>query len=242
MTFSQAEARTMILCHGYGGNAQIEQAVKSSGIVNARLVSFNFPDHDLKERGLLPEEMTFGTLNELLPAFEVLKREVIDGKLDAIDLYGFSAGGGVVVNLIAILNTGRFKSELSEIGIGDEQRELLLCAIQKGVVILDVPLKSVEEIVAFRGASPESDVLVQNYQKNCLRPIDSLYCLDGLKLNVVLNFQENDEILSNRDDQLYIERLKWANRCGTTTVIIGNDGGHLFPHNSLWKAYSYQIK
>lgn len=33
----------------------------------------------------------------------------------------------------------------------------------------------------------------------------------------------------NHDDEIYIEKLKRANQSGTTSVIIGTDGGHTFP-------------
>ncbi len=59
------------------------------------------------------------------------------------------------------------------------------------------------------------------------------------------SYQESkdpDEIISNRDDEIYIARLKQANSSGTTVVIIGNDGGHLGPHWTLWQVYSQKIK
>ena len=226
-------ARTMVLFHGYGSNYKIAETLEKLECIDATLVSFNFPD---------PNQAVFGTINEILPALYVLKKHVVDEGRELIDLYGFSAGGGAVVNLIAILNTSRFDAELKQIGIADKEKKQLLNAIQKGIVILDVPLKSVEEIIDFRGSSTELEILAKNYRNNHLRPIDSLELLQGLTLNVILHFQEADEILYNRDDAIYIERLKKANERGTTSVIIGNDGGHLEPHWSLWRFYDQKMQ
>lgn len=231
-------SRTMICCHGYGANYQIAETLKALEIIDATLVSFNFPDHDLLQKDYNPHKATFGTINELLPALYVLKKYIIEQELEAIDLYGRSAGGGVVVNLIAVLNGSTYDADLKQIGISKNEKERILKALQNGLVILDVPLKSVEEIIDLRGSIPELEILAKNYRDNHFRPIDALERLEGLSLNIILHFQDPDEIIFNRDDDVYIERLKKANSLGTTSVIIGNEGGHLAPHRSLWQAYS----
>lgn len=234
-------SRTMICFHGYGANYQIAEQLKELQLINATLISFNFPDHDLQEKTYDPHKIAFGTIQELLPAFYVLKKHVIDQGLDTIDLYGFSAGGGAVINVIATLNTSTYDGELAKIGIADKEKKRLLKAIQKGLVILDAPLKSVDEIIDLRGSSIEFEMIAKNYHRNHLRPIDSLELLRGLSLNIILYFQEPDEIIFNRDDAIYIERLKRANARGTTSLVIADDGGHLAPHFSLWQAYSKKI-
>jgi len=235
-------ARTMLCFHGYDGNYQIAQKLKNLQCIDATLVSFNFPDHDLQKRRYDPNRATFGTIGELLPAFYVLKKCVVDGGLASIDLYGFSAGGGALINLIAILNTGDYALELERIGIGKKEKKALLGAIQKGVVILDTPLKSIEEIIDLRGTSKELEICAKNYRENHLRPIDSLRCLKGLSLDVIVHFQEIDAILFNRDDALYVERLKTANVLGTTALVVGRDGGHNVPHRSLWQFYKQKMQ
>ncbi len=233
--------RTMLCFHGYGANYQIADYVKSQKAVDATLVSFNFPDYDLNERDYSHEEATFGTIDELLPALYVLKQIVVDQGVATVDLYGFSAGGAAVVNVIGVLNSSNYEVELKKIGIGAAEKKKLLVAIQKGIVILDAPLKSVEEIVALRGDSEEFEILAENYRKNGLRPIDSVKLLKGLTLNILLHFQKPDEVLSNRDDALFIERLKEANRDGKVTVTIGSDGGHSMPHPLLWRSYKTAV-
>lgn len=231
--------RTIICFHGYGDNYQIADVLKSLYRPEATLVSFNFPEHDIKQgKEYDPKTASFGTIDELLPAFYVMKKIVIDQNHEAIDLYGFSAGGGAVVNMIAVLNGSAFDSELKRVRVGVEEKKKLLSAIQRGIVVLDTPLKSVEEIMDFRGPSEEFAILAKKYREHGLKPIDSLKMLKGLSLNVLLYFDKKDEVLSNRDDQLYIERLQDSQDGQRVTVVIGDEGGHMAPHYSLWKEYA----
>lgn len=235
--------RVMICFHGYGDNYEIALSLKNLECVEATLISFNFPEYDIKQgRNYSPKNATFGTIDELLPALYVMKQIILDQGVESIDLYGFSAGGGALINAIGVLNTSTYDAKLKKIGIGIAEKENLLTAIQKGIVILDTPLKSIEEIIDFRGSTEEFEILAKNYQDNNLRPIDSLKRLKGLSLNVLLYFQEKDEILSNRDDRIFIEQLKENLPEGKVTVIVGNDGGHMVPHFSLWRSYSQKIK
>lgn len=233
--------RTMICFHGYGANYKIAYSLKDQKFSDATLISFNFPEHDIQNREYDPGKATFGTIDELLPALYVMKHIVLNQNLDSIDLYGFSAGGGAVINVIAILNTPTYDAELSQLGIGPAEKKSLLCAIQKGIVILDTPLKSMEEIIDLRGSIEEFEILAKHYRENGLRPIDALELLKGLSLDILLHFQEKDEILSNRDDSLYIEQLKQANSQGRVTVVIEDDGGHMTPHYSLWRSYAQKM-
>ena len=231
--------RTMICFHGYGDSYQIAKTLKDLYRPKATLVSFNFPEHDLEqEEKYDPKTASFGTIDELLPALYVMKKIVLDQNLESIDLYGFSAGGGALVNAIAVLNTTIYDAELKRIGIGAKEKKRLLSAIQRGIVVLDAPLKSIEEIMDFRGVTEEFEILAKKYRDHDLRPIDSLRMLKGLSLTILLHFQKNDEILSNRDDQIYIKRLKTIQKEGIVNVIIADEGGHMEPHHSLWKEYA----
>lgn len=77
-------------------------------------------------------------------------------------------------------------------------------------------------------------MLCDQYIVNKMIPINNLALLDGIKLNILLQFQLTDEVVGNRDDILYIERLRHANK-GLTTVLLSNDGGHNTYHATLWK-------
>jgi hypothetical protein len=235
--------RVMVCLHGYGDNHKVAQTLRDSNCIEATLVSFNFPEYDIKQgRPYDPQKATFGTIDELLPALYVIKKTIFDRNLDSIDLYGFSAGGGALINVIGVLNSSKHDDALKKIGIGKSEKKRCLSAIQKGLVILDTPLKSVEEIIDLRGSTEELEILAKNYRNNGFRPIDSLKLLKGLSLDILLHFQENDEVIFNRDDQLYIERLEETQVRGNVTVIIGNDGGHMIPHQSLWNYYLQKIK
>jgi hypothetical protein len=239
-TLDGTNSRTMICFHGSGANYKIAHDLKKLGL-ESTLISFNFPDHDLWKKFFSLNNTTFGTIDELLPAFYVLKKIVIDRGLEVIDLYGFSAGGGVVINLIALLNSSLYDAHLQQIGITNREKERLLAAIQNGHIILDTPLKSVEEIIEFRGSSNDFEKVAKNYRDNGLRPLDTLFYLEGLSLDIILHFQNPDDMIYNRDDELYIDRLTKANSLGKTSVVIADDGGHLAPHHSLWKHYSQKI-
>lgn len=234
-TTIQGSPRTMVCFHGYGGNYRIIEKLKTAVELDATLVAFNFPDHDIRTRKN-QLRASYGTIDELLPAFSVLKKAVLDTGLDSVDLYGHSAGGAAILNLLATLNTSDHDKKLKKIGIGSNEKRKLLKAIEKGMVILDTPLKSVEEIIAFRGSSFKLELLAQQYKRHNSRPIDSINSLDGLTLNMLVFFQSPDEVLGNQDDNLFIKKLQKVN-LGKTTVVTNDDGGHKGPHPTLWKEY-----
>jgi len=132
-------SRYMVCFHGSGDNHTVANDLKWHHDIQENLVSFNFPDYDKDRREDDPKLETFGSIQELLPALYVLKNLIIDGDLKSISLYGFSAGGGVAVNVIAILSGTRFEKELQSIGIDKSTRSSMLSAIQNGMVILDCP-------------------------------------------------------------------------------------------------------
>lgn len=230
------KSEIMVCCHGMGGDWRIAEGIKQSTKIEETLISFNFPDHGIRP-GFDPLKTHFGTIEEILPLIYVLKRSVIDENRNAINLYGFSAGGGAIINALAFLNSTKQDNALQGIGIYEAEKKKILEAIQRGTVLLDAPLKSIEEIVNFRGPSVELEVLAKRYEQNKMEPIEVLKELGNLSLNIIVNFQNPDEILSNRDDFLYIERLQKSNQNGTTKYLISKDGGHVPLHPSLWKAY-----
>lgn len=235
---SSSSSRVMIVAHGMGGNYTLAKSVKAE----KTLVSFNFPDHDYGRRKIAAEALTFGTIDEVLPLIFVIKQCVIEEGRQEVDLYGFSAGGGAIVNAIGALNTKRFDSSLENLGIGQKEKCKMLEAIQRGVIILDVPLKSVKEIIDLRGPSKELELISNRYQVNDLEPIESLKYLQGLSLHFIVHFQNPDEMLSNRDDDLFFTRLKKVNANGTTQLVVGSDGGHNTIHHSLWDFYNKNSK
>lgn len=231
-----AQESIMICCHGYGANNQIGDCVHSAGVVKEHIVSFNFPDYDLHARSYDPKKSTFGSSAELLPLFYLLKKCVIDGQQEKISLYGFSAGGAAVINTLAVLNQGQYDQALKELGIDAEGKAKIRAALERGIIILDCPLKSIEELMAARGKTLEFEILAKRYAQNKMRSIDAVNELKGLHLNILLYFENPDEILSNRDDHLFMDRLARAN-AGKTEIVIGCFGGHTSYHRSLWERY-----
>lgn len=226
----------IVCCHGYGSNGKRLVNKISSANVPAHLLGFNFPDHDIT---IFDDHshVTYGTIEELLPALYILKRLTVDWHIDKIALYGFSAGGGAVVNIIAVLHSSSHDDQLAAIGIWKAEKKTILDALKRGAILLDAPLKSVEEVAQANPLISPDHVLIKNYQEHDLRPIDSLRKWQGLSLKVFLFFQNPDRILSNRDDQDFIDRLLSVNAEGENKIIIADEGGHGTVHMSLWEAY-----
>ena len=227
-----------ISAHGYGANKKTGKNVAQFAPLSGHVLTFNLPDHDYRPGN--QHNLRHGSIDEVLPLAYAAKLAIAAGA-KRINLYGFSAGGGAVINLLSMLNASKYDSELAEIGISKKDKAALLAAIEQGMVLLDVPLKSVEEIINGRGESKELLLFAQKYKENNLRPIDSLAGLQGLKLKVLLYFENPDNILYNRDDAEFIKRLEAANSLGTTHVVFGTNGGHSSWHKELWDEYK-QIK
>jgi hypothetical protein len=232
----QRDADTTVCCHGYGSSNEIVKAVSSFNTIPDHVVGFNFPDYKCIAKNYDPRMSAFGTINEILPLLYVIRCCVIDAGLTKLNLYGFSAGGGAIINALAVLNRSTYDSQLTMIGIQEEEKRKIISALEGGIIVLDCPLKSIDEIMSLRGKTAEFTILAERYIKNNMRPVDELHFLKGLKLTILVHFQSPDEILSNRDDNLFIDRLRHANR-GITEVVIGNDGGHNAYHPSLWYNY-----
>lgn len=234
----QKNANVIVCCHGYGADNHIVDAVSQSGALSDHhLIGFNFPDYNCVSKAYNPNTSSFGSTQELLPLLYIMKKIVIDAHLGAISLYGFSAGGAAVINALAVLNSSTYDNQLASIGIGQSEKEKIKNAVQHGDIILECPLKSIEEIIDFRGNSPEFQILANRYNANEMRPIDVIEKLKGLALTIFIHFEKPDDILSNRDDKIFIDRLKKANVTGNTIITTGTKGGHNSFHPALWKEY-----
>jgi hypothetical protein len=226
---------TMICLHGSGEDYKIAEQIKNSTKIEENLISFNFPDHNISA-DFDAQKSSYGTIRELLPVLYILKKCVVDEGNYKINLYGYSAGGGALINTLTVLNRDTYDHELEKLSISFDDKQKILKAIQKGYILLDTPLKSMEELIDFRGSSPAFEILAQHFNENDFSPIHSLRHLEGLSLQLIVHFQETDEILSNRDDALFLEKIQKVN-LGKTYVLISNDGGHNAFHTSLWDYY-----
>jgi hypothetical protein len=235
LTYIPGHPKKAIVCfHGMGGSFRIIRLIQSFGKVEETLVGFNFPDHHFSFIELAYRKVKYGTMDEILPALHVLKKIVIEDQFTEVSLYGFSAGGGAIVNILSMLNSTDYDEKLQEVGIGDAEKALIIAALQKGNILLDAPLKSIAEVRDFYGQWWFLHLLAAQYKKNGLEPIENLHKLQGLCLRYIVQFQAHDEVLSNRDDALFIERLRNASTCGSVFVIIDQERGHRPPHPLLW--------
>lgn len=221
-----------ICCHGYGHNNHIVDFVSSSGLPLGALVGFNFPDHDINAQDD-HKNIAYGTPQEILPLLYLLNYYACDVKIPVINLYGFSAGGSAIINALSFLVHHIHDAELAKLGITQEHKKKILHAVQKGLVILDCPLKSVEEIIASRGKSPELEIMQRNFVANKQDPITVLPTLHNLNFTIILYFEKPDNVIGNRDDDLFVARLRQANK-GKTIYLNGSYGGHATYHKKLW--------
>lgn len=233
LDYNNDDSQVTIYCHGAGSSKDAGYGIQHK--LQTPLITFNQPDYKWPDRKKV-EETTFGTIQELLPLLFVLK-QCVDNGVQQINLYGFSAGGGKIINVIALLNNERYEKELHALGITPDYKKRLLSLIQRGFIILDCPLKSLRELLDARPHEKFMEPMVEKFEQNKLEPINNLHYLNNLKLSILVHFQMPDEILSNRDDALYFEKLKAANERGITQLIVGFDGGHLSGSATLWKAY-----
>lgn len=226
-------SHVMITCHGCGANKQIGHSVAPN--VAMPVLTFNFPDHDIDENFDVYTS-TFGTFDEYVPLIYLLKACVTSG-ISTISLYGFSAGGGAIITTLSILNNPAYTDKLTRIGVGKEEVEVILQAISRGTILLDAPLKSVREILSIRPNDHMIQVLAPRYKANRFEPIDCIEQLKGLTLSILVYFEQDDKILSNRDDELYYQKLCSVNKDGKNELVVGRDGGHNGFHKKLWAAY-----
>lgn len=236
---AKTNADLLICMHGMGGDYQLAEVMRNNPAIPYHIVTFNFPDHGLHSGNMT--KTSFGSIDELLPAFYVMKRCVLGCQAEKVHLYGFSAGGGAIVNAMAVLNSSKWDSDLEKFGIGSLEKQQILKAIQNGSVILEVPLKSFDEIADQFGDANYRN-LAQRADKNDMVPLKNLKQLDGLSLNFFVYFANPDEALGNRDDKAFIGHLQNVNKLGKTVAIIGKTAGHTTYHPELWEAYKKFIQ
>lgn len=234
LPYEKTDAELFICMHGMGSDSSIAEIMRSNPSIPFHIVAFNFPDYGLRYRDSM--KSTFGTFEEIAPALFVLKKCIVDGGADKVHLYGFSAGGGAIINILAVLNGSHDDKSLQKLGIDEMGKQKILQSIEQRSVVLEAPLKSFDEVAANFG-SPEIEMLAQRARKNEMTPIENIKKLSGLSLNFFLYFANPDQVLANRDDAEFIRRLQSANKNGHTVAVIGKNAGHIAYHPELWDAY-----
>ncbi len=224
-----------ICCHGYGGNSAFVNIVDKYNSFSGNLIGFNFFDHDINEH-TDHTKSAYGTPQEIMPLLYLLKRCVCDLQLKLINLYGCSAGGGAIINALSALAGTDYDILLKELNIFKKDKQAILLALKNGVIILDCPLKSVQEIISFRGSDKNLKILESHYIKNNMEPLGTLRTMQKIDLTIFLNFEMPDTVLSNRDDQLFINEIMKINQ-GRTIISTSSDQGHIGYHSKLWENY-----
>lgn len=159
--------------------------------------------------------------------------------ISSISLYGYALGAGNIIHVIDLL----LKEDQSilerkyDISISDKKR--ILEALRHGKIILDVPFKSLDEVINLHG--PNENLLM--YKKrmtthNILNPIDTLNMLKNLNMTFIVFFDIENKAFSTHEDSNFVKRLLDANATGTNIIIMTDNNGHLADHKTLWKIYS----
>jgi len=167
---SAASSEITITCHGYGANKDIGYMVAER--LDTPILTFNFPDHDIDDDFDI-HTSSFGTIREYLPVVFMLKACVENG-ISHINLYGYSAGGGAIINALAILNNPKYRESLAGIGVDDQDRSVIAQAVSNGLIILDTPLKSVTEILSIRPNDVAMQILAVRFSANGFEAIDAI--------------------------------------------------------------------
>lgn len=237
----KTERRALMYFHPWGflglPNKRHTQLMKSYDVLPGDVITFNFPDGVWK--GPLPIFNTsLGQISDVLPAIYTLNYVLEKTNLEAVDLFGYSRGGAVAVNMIAVLNdtTGQFDTALASIGISKAQRERMLRVVQKGSIVLNCPL--IDGNATLNGYNGAVRFLAKNvtkYKENGLQCLQSAKTLANLKLNVLIHFQHNDKrVLNVNEADLYAAFAK--HNPDSTFLVLGNDGGHVHSQESLASA------
>ena len=237
LTTTEGDPTKAVIClHGFGGDYTIANSVYPYFQDKATVISFNFPDYGKAVGHFDPTLTSFGSIEEILPALYVLRHAIVDRGISHVCLYGFSAGGAALINLLYVLSTSAFDDKLIEVGIGAKEKMHILQVIAKGDVILDTPLKSMDEIISVHGLTSDLKVIAKRYRENGMEPIESITKWKNLSLQVLIHFQVPDEVLSNIDDDRFLNLLHKYN-LGSTKTLMGSEAGHFLPHSKLWEHY-----
>lgn len=124
-------ADPLVVFHGFGHDCQLGGILRENKCIQDHIISFNFPDANISNENFNAYQTAFGTIQEILPPLYLLKQLVVNGA-ERISLYGFSAGGGAVVNVLAVLNKKDYDKDLQAIGINLEMKQKISQALQKG--------------------------------------------------------------------------------------------------------------
>ncbi len=235
------EKRAIFYLHPWGvvgmPNKKHAHLLKLYDVLPGDIITFNFPDGVW--RAPIPLwYSSLGQLSDVLPALYALSYAYDTFGLKAIDIFGYSRGGAVAVNMLAVLHnkTGTYDTALAEIGITATKRKQLIALIENGSVVLNCPL--IDGNVTLKKYSRTVQFLARtftNYKHDGLQALQSAQLLSDLKLRVLLHFQYNDTRVTNQKEAELYNAFAQCNP-DATYLLLGNDGGHVHSHDALSKA------
>lgn len=237
--YSFGSNNTILLCsHGFGQNSQsIINRVRPN--TSDTLIAFNYIDHDFSHETGDDTKTMMATPIEIMPLIYMLKKCVVDNNMSTISLYGYALGAANIVYAIEHLITEDHDDLLKKYNITTYDKKKILEALRKGKILLDVPFKSLDEIIVLQGPTKILLMYKERAAKfNILSPLETLGKLKDLNITVLVFFDIKDEEFSNRYDSKFIKNLLEANSNGTNIVITSDNGGHSATHVTLWKVYS----
>ncbi len=236
--FFRPESRAVLYLHPWGllamPNKRHSHLLKMYNVVPGDVITFNFPDGIW--RWPFPSyRSSFGQLPDVLVALYTLNYVYDTAGIRVIDLFGYSRGGAVAVNMVAVLHdtSGKYNDELARIGISVERAKELLSAIERGSLVLDCPL--IDATATLQNYSRPVQFLAYTFtkfEKDGLHALSSAQSLSELKLNVLLHFQHGDKMIGNQNEAALYSAFARLHPEGTY-LLMGNDGGHVHPHDSL---------
>ncbi len=239
--FFKREKRAIFYLHPWGvvgmPNKKHAHLLKLYDVLPGDIITFNFPDGIW--RAPIPIwYSSLGQLSDVLPALYALNYAYGTFGLTAIDLFGYSRGGAVAVNMLAVLHdkSGTYDKALAELGITAAKRKQLIALIENGSVVLNCPL--IDGNITLKKYSRTIQFLARtftNYKHDGLQALQSAQLLSDLKLRVLLHFQFNDTRVTNQKEAELYNAFAQCNP-DATYLLLGNDGGHVHSQDALSKA------
>ena len=239
--YRKTPGRAILYLHPWGligiPHKRSAELLRSYNVLPGDVIIFNFPDGGW--RFPVPFVHTsFGQLSDVLPAIYTLAYAYDHFDLHAIDLFGYSRGGAVAINMIAVLNdeTDMYDKQLASIGIDRQKRKKLLTLIQAGSLVLDCPLIDVNATFnQYSNLIQSFFFRFTHYIPEGLQALESIEKISDLSLKVLIHFQCNDQRVFNNNDATVYCMFKKHNP-ETTFLVLGDDGGHTHTHEALAKS------
>ncbi len=236
--YHKTPGRAILYLHPWGfigvPHKRSSDLLRYYNVLPGDVITFNFPDAGWR----LPFPFvysSFGQLSDVLPAIYTLAYAYDHFHIRAIDIFGYSRGGAVAINMIAVLNdkAGIYDEKLAALGIDGEKREKLLETIKKGSLVLNCPLVDTNATLTMYSAFIRTFFSrVTQYKVDGLQALQSARSLADLAMPVLLHFQYHDRRVFNiKDGELYCI-FKHSNP-DATFLVLGNDGGHVHTHVTL---------